>query len=86
MLPSAISKRPLRWAMAPVKAPFSWPKSSLSTSEGGSAAQLSLTSGRARRGLRLWIAWATSSLPTPVSPCSSTVLVVGATCSTLDST
>ena len=61
--PSAISKRPLRWATAPVKAPFSCPKSSLSTSEGGSAAQLSLTRGRARRGLRLWMRVGDELLP-----------------------
>ena len=34
----------------------------------------------------MWIAWATSSLPVPVSPRSSTVELVGATCSTFDST
>ena len=36
----AASKRPLRRAVAPVKAPRSWPNSSLSISVGGSAARL----------------------------------------------
>ena len=41
--PSATSKRPTWRVRAPVKAPFSWPNSSLSTSPDGSAAQLTLT-------------------------------------------
>ena len=45
MPPSAASKAPLRVARAPVKAPRSWPKSSLSTSFSGSAAQLTATNG-----------------------------------------
>ncbi len=79
MPPSASSKRPRRCWVAPVNAPFSWPKSSLSTSSRGSAAQFTFTSGRSRRGLRSWIARATSSLPVPVSPSTSTVLSVAAT-------
>ena len=39
--------------MAPVKAPFSWPNSSLSSSPVGMAAQLSLTKVRSRRGTQL---------------------------------
>ena len=39
----ASSKRPRRCCTAPVKAPFSWPKSSEAISEGGMAAQLTLT-------------------------------------------
>ena len=42
--------------------------------------------GALPRGLRLWIARATSSLPTPVSPWSRTVLEVGATCLTRERT
>ena len=53
---------------APVNAPFSWPNSSLSTSVGGSAAQLTRTSGRACRRLRSCSARANSSLPVPVGP------------------
>ena len=43
--PSASSMRPTRLNSAPVNAPFSWPKSSLSSSPSLSAAQLTLTSG-----------------------------------------
>ena len=68
MPPCASSKRPVRRSVAPVKAPRSWPKSSLSTRPLGSAAQLTLMSGRLLRGLREWIARAISSLPVPVSP------------------
>ena len=77
--PSASSKRPCRIATAPVNAPFSWPNSSLSTSVGGSAAQLTRTSGRACRRLRSCSARANSSLPVPVGPSSSTLEFVGAT-------
>ena len=42
----ASSKRPTFWLMAPVKAPFSWPNSSLSSRPVGMAAQLSLTKVR----------------------------------------
>ena len=53
---TACRRRPARSgrgaaAIAPVNAPFSWPNSSLSTSSRGSAAQLTLTSGRSRRAL-----------------------------------
>ena len=72
--------------MAPVKAPFSWPNSSLSTSPAGRAAQLTLISGLAARRLWEWIARAISSLPVPVSPVISTVASVGATRLTLSST
>ena len=43
--PVAISISPRRVALASVKAPFSWPKSSLSTRSSGSAAQLTSTKG-----------------------------------------
>ena len=49
----ASSKRPIFCVMAPVKAPFSWPNSSLSSSPVGIAAQLILTKVRSRRGLKL---------------------------------
>ena len=58
---------------APVNAPRSWPKSSDSTSESGSAAQFTATNGPRWRGPRVWIARATHSLPLPVSPVMSTV-------------
>ena len=79
---SASSKRPCRVATAPVNAPRSWPNSSLSIKLAGSAAQLTRTSGRSRRGPRSCMARANSSLPVPVSPSRSTVLSVSATAST----
>ena len=79
--PSATSNRPTWRASAPVKAPFSLPNSSLSTSPDGSAAQLTLTITWRPRGLSRWMAWARSSLPVPVSPRMSTDESVGATCS-----
>jgi len=84
--PSASSKRPSRRSAAPVKAPFSWPNSSLSSNVSGSAPTFTAMNGLLRRGLSLWIARATSSLPVPLSPSISTVLVTGASCSTFTST
>ena len=75
--PSAISKRPLRVVMAPVKEPFSWPNSSLSSSSAGMAPQLTATNGRWRRGLAAWMARAAISLPVPDSPRMRTVGIVG---------
>jgi hypothetical protein len=43
--PSASSKRPFRALSAPVKAPFSWPNSSLSMTLSGRAAQLKVMKG-----------------------------------------
>jgi hypothetical protein len=77
--PLAASTRPGRVACAPVKAPFSWPKSSLSNSVSGRLAQSTTTSGRAARALASCSARATSSLPVPDSPSSSTLAVDGAT-------
>jgi hypothetical protein len=48
--PLARSNFPRRCLVAPVKAPASWPKSSLSMSSLGSAAQLSFSSGPFARG------------------------------------
>ena len=72
--------------MAPVKAPFSWPNSSLSSRPVGMAAQFSLTNVRSWRGLSWCRARAISSLPVPVSPQIMTVESVGATVSTSFST
>ena len=71
--PSAFSKRPMRRSIAPVNAPFSWPKSSLSRMFCESAAQCTATNGPFDRGPSWWIALATSSLPVPLSPWISTV-------------
>ena len=70
---------------ARVRRPVSRPKRSASTSVAGSAAQLSLTIRRSARALLAWIASATSSLPTPVSPMMSATASVGATRSTRES-
>ena len=48
--PLASSKRPRFAPLAPVNAPRSWPKSSLSRSDSGSAAQLTATNGFVARG------------------------------------
>ena len=64
---------------ASVKAPFTWPNSSLSSRFSGMAPQLTATKGASRRGERAWMARATSSLPVPLSPVMSTVELVGAT-------
>ena len=71
--PLACSNHPLRSRSAPVKAPLTWPNSSLSRMFSLRAAQLSGTNGLYRRGLLLWIALATSSLPVPLSPVIRTV-------------
>jgi hypothetical protein len=65
-----------------VKAPFTWPNISLSTSSAGTAAQFIWTKGLSRRDDSAWIARATSSLPLPRSPEISTRARVGATMST----
>ena len=81
---SACSNLPMRVVAAPVNAPFSWPNSSLSSSSAGSAAQLTFTNGRVLRDERWWIARATSSLPTPLSPRIRTVTSLSETCSITD--
>jgi hypothetical protein len=43
------------------------------------AAQLMATNGFSFRGLKLWMAWAISSLPVPLSPVISTLLPEPAT-------
>ena len=71
--PSACSKRPRRIAWAPVKAPRSWPKSSLSSRSLGIAAVLIAMNAFGARGLWRCSARATNSLPVPDSPLISTV-------------
>ena len=77
---SASSNLPRRIAAAPVNAPFSWPNSSLSISSVGIAAQLTLTNGPDAIGLSRWMCAASSSLPVPDSPDSSTATSERATC------
>src|SRR6266481_3920627 len=79
---SASANRPTCELTAPVKAPRSCPKSSLSRRPAGIAAQFTLTRVRLRRGLSSLIARAITSLPVPVSPVIKTVAFVGATAST----
>ena len=62
-----------------MKAPFTWPNSSLSSRVSGIAAQLMATNGPSLRPLFAWSALATSSLPVPLSPVMSTVVSVSAT-------
>ena len=82
MPPFASSIRPSFWARASVKAPFSWPNSSLSSSSLGIAAQLISTNGLSCRALMRWIRFAKYSLPVPLSPSISTLVVSPrATCS-----
>ena len=50
MPPEAASNFPIRCSRASVKAPRSWPKSSLSISVSGMPAQLTATKGSSRRG------------------------------------
>jgi hypothetical protein len=50
--PVGLSNRPCRSAVAPVYAPFTWPKSSASTISSTSAAQLTAQNFRSRRLLR----------------------------------
>ena len=61
-----------------MKAPFSWPNSSLSSSVSGIAEQFTATNGPLARCDRSWIVRATSSLPVPVSPRISTGAGLGA--------
>ena len=82
----AYSNLPSLRRCAPVKAPFSKPNSSLSSSSDGSAAQLTLTKGRSTRLESRCSARATSSLPVPLSPRTSTVMSVSATCSMISRT
>ena len=78
MPPLAASNQPALLCNAPVKAPFSWPNSSLSTRLSAKAPQLTATNGPPLRPLRAWIWRATSSLPVPVSPMTSALASLGA--------
>ncbi len=75
----ASSNLPIFRVTAPVNEPRSWPKSSLSRMSGGMAPQLMARKRSLRRGLARWRAFATSSLPVPLSPMIRTEERVGAT-------
>ena len=73
----ACSKWPVRGLVAPVKAPFACPNNSASTRFSGIAAQLTATISESARGLAVWSARATISLPVPVSPVINAVVCRG---------
>ncbi len=66
--PWASSNRPSLVRIAPVKAPFSCPKSSLSRRSSGMAPQFTGMRGWFFLSLLKWTAFATSSFPVPLSP------------------
>ena len=74
----ASSALPTLRPVAPVKAPFSCPNSSFSSSASGIAAQLTATNGPLARAESWCSARLISSLPVPLSPCRSTVVSVAA--------
>jgi len=71
--------RPRLVEYAPVKAPFSYPKSSDSINEEGIAGQVTLTQAQCDRLDRACSDLANTSLPVPLSPCKRTGTVVSAT-------
>src|SRR5690606_4543360 len=74
----ARSKQPMLREMAPVKAPFSWPKSSRSASDGEIAPQLIARNGAPARALLLCTVRAMTAFPLPLSPTLRTLASVGA--------
>ena len=79
MPPVASSNLPICCRIAPVNAPFSWPKSTLSTRSCGIAARFTATNGPSGDGPWRCSSRASNSLPVPLSPSTSTVAVSGAT-------
>jgi hypothetical protein len=77
--PSAASRSPAFARTAPVKAPSTCPKTSLSKSDSDSAAAWMRTSGPSARREKRWMRSAKTSFPVPVSPSSSTGRSVTAT-------
>ena len=85
--PSASANAPSRALVAPVKAPRSWPNSSLPASSGTMVVQSTTTkSPLSGRGSRSWISRAISSLPVPLSPMTSTEACENAATSTTERT
>jgi hypothetical protein len=70
---SAAWNKPRRLASAPVNEPFMWPNNSDSSKASGIAPQFTATKGCAARAPAWWIAWASNSLPLPLSPRNSTL-------------
>ena len=79
-------KAPDAMAEAPVNAPRVCPNSSASSRFSGSALQFTATILMWPRGLAVWIALATTSLPVPVSPLIRTVQRFGPTRRTVSAT
>ena len=78
--PSASSKRPTRSALASVKAPFTWPNSSLSNTPSRQPARVDRDERPRRRAARRRAApRATTPLPVPFSPVISTLASEGPT-------
>ena len=77
MPPSAACIRPIRSARASVKAPFTWPNSSLSNRFSETAPRSTETRTWSARRERRWSSRATSSLPVPFSPRMRTLASVG---------
>ncbi len=77
--PSAISKRPTRSVFASVKAPFTWPNSSLSKTPSERPPALTVARGRLARSETACRARATVPLPVPFSPVMSTLASEGPT-------
>jgi len=73
------SINPARALSAPVNAPFSHPKSSDSISDSGNAEQFKQIYGCPPRSPDCTIALAINSLPVPLSPRSTTVVLLSAT-------
>ncbi len=65
--------------MAPLKAPFSWPKSMSSINCSGKAPQFRLTNGPRTRGEASCSTRASTSFPAPVGPTSNALTSVVAT-------
>ena len=85
--PSASSKRPTRSVLASVKAPFTWPNSSLSNTPFGQAAGVDGDQRRAARATRPRAATARRvPLPVPFSPVMRTLASDGPTRATMSST
>ena len=76
--PLASSNLPIRLALAPVNAPFSWPNNSDSRRFSGIAAQLTAINGPSLRFDLRWMKLDMTSLPVPLSPVIKTVASEGA--------
>lgn len=77
--PLTASKYPFLLSTAPVKLPFSCPKSSLSIVPSGIAPQLTAIKGLCFLVDNACIIWLKASLPTPLSPVIKTDKSVAAT-------